>query len=147
MQDFNNLLQDTFSQDTNYLISVSPASISHFWCIHLYRSAKQSRLCYITSLPRRNARVKDPQHPKILGSKTKESPALPSSHIEEARPTNPESCAPAHLRLEWHRMAEPEGRLRALCRGVEGRHGSASRHPSPSTRRRQHSSPPITAGG
>ena len=28
MQDFNNLLQDTFSQDTNYLISVSPASIA-----------------------------------------------------------------------------------------------------------------------
>ena len=116
------------------------------FCQILLIETQYKFLIIYTSLPRRNARVKDPQHPKILGSKTKKSPALPSSHIEEARPTNPESCAPAHLRLEWHRMAEPEGRLRALCRGVEGRHGSASRHPSPSTRRRQHSSPPITAG-
>ena len=40
----------------------------------------------------------------------------PSSHIEEARPTNPESYAPAQLGLEWHRIAEPEGSPRELCR-------------------------------
>ena len=50
------------------------------------------------------------------GEQNKRIPNSPSSHIEEARPTNPESYAPAQLRREWHRIAEPEGSPRELCR-------------------------------
>ena len=69
-----------------------------------------------SSLPGRKARAKDPQHPKILGSRTKESqtPAVATSRRRGS--TNPESYAPAQLGLEWHRIAEPEGSPRELCR-------------------------------
>ena len=73
----------------------------------------------ISSLPGRKARAKDPQHPKILGSRTKESPTPPVATSWRRGPTNPESYAPAQLVLEWHRIAEPVGSPRELCR--EGR--------------------------
>ena len=72
-----------------------------------------------TSLPGREARAKDPQHPKILGSRTKESPTPPVATSWRRGPTNPESYAPAQLVLEWHRIAEPVGSPREPCR--EGR--------------------------
>ena len=73
----------------------------------------------VNSLPGRKARAKDPQHPKILGSRTKESPTPPVATSWRRGPTNPESYAPAQLVLEWHRIAEPVGSPRELCR--EGR--------------------------
>ena len=72
--------------------------------------------CSQLAAPSEKARVKDHvgNIPKSGGAEQK-IPNSPSSNIEEARPTNPESCAPAQLRLEWHRIAEPEGRPRELA--------------------------------
>ena len=65
----------------------------------------------IPSLPgRRKARAKDPQHPKILGSRTKESRTPPVATSWRRGPTSPESYAPAQLATS-SRMA-PDFRTR-----------------------------------
>ena len=68
-----------------------------------------------------------------------------------AGPTSPESYAPAQLVLEWHRIAEPVGSPRELCR--EGRRAPRKclkppkvPSPSPSSKTTEFESQ-ITTGG
>ena len=64
-----------------------------------------------------------------------------------AGPTSPESYAPAQLVLEWHRIAEPVGSPRELCR--EGRRAPRKclKPPKPQLKETTEFESQITTGG
>ena len=76
-----------------------PSYYTNLFCIFDHKSnvGQRGRLTthppfgYIyTSLPRRKARAKKNPTNQNLGEQNRKIPYSPSSHIEEARPTNPE---------------------------------------------------------